>query len=93
MVEAIGARLAAIQMWGWDPLCVAAGVFAGGPSPLLEQAVVGSAGEGEVVGVGGAAFGVVSVGGGRSVRACRPGYFPPPRPRTGRAAFTASGSL
>ena len=59
MVEGVGAGLAALEVWGWDPFGVAAGVFAGGPASGSQHAVVRSAGEGEVVDVGGVAGGVV----------------------------------
>lgn len=77
---------------------VAVGDFqcVGGPgqgddTPMV-QAVVERADEHQIPQLGGPAVLPVGVDGGRSVRACRPGYFPPPRPRTGRAALTASGS-
>ena len=93
VVEGVDPGLVALEVWGWDPFGVTARVFAGGPAAGSHGLVVGAAAQRQLVDVGGAALRIVGVGGGRSVRACRPGYFPPPRPRTGRAAFTASGSL
>ena len=63
-----------------------------GDDPLVMQPVVIRAHQHQVVQLGLPAVLPVGVDGGRSVRACRPGYFPPPRPRTGRAILTASGS-
>jgi hypothetical protein len=71
-------------------------VFGGsgdGDVAAVVGAVVVWADQGEVGQFGESAVLPVGVDGGRSVRACRPGYLPPPRPRTGRAALTASGSL
>jgi hypothetical protein len=48
----------------WFPFGVAVGVFVGGPAAGLEHAVVGAAGEGEVVDVGAVAGGVVGDAGG-----------------------------
>ena len=59
MVKRIGARLASIKVRGRDPFGGAVGVFSGGPAAGSQQSVVGAAGEGEVVDVGGVAFRVV----------------------------------
>lgn len=52
-------RLREVELSGWDPFGVAFGVFAGGPAAGFKDAVLGSAGEGQVVDVGGGAGGVV----------------------------------
>ena len=51
MVEGVGSGLALVEVGWGDPFGVAAGVFAGDPA-LVEEFVIGWAGEGELVDVG-----------------------------------------
>ena len=65
MATALGATLdplAGVEGWGWVPFGAAVGAFAGGPAAVGGGAVVGAAGQGEVVDVGVAV--VVPVGDG-----------------------------
>lgn len=51
MVEGVRAGLAAVEVCGWDPFGVAVVALSGGPA-VAEEAVVGAAGQGELVDVG-----------------------------------------
>ena len=51
MVERVGAGLAVVEMRWRDPFGVTPGVFAGGPA-AVEEFVVGSASQGELVDIG-----------------------------------------
>src|ERR1700676_146833 len=53
MVIVVHPGLAGIQVWWRDPLGAAIFAFPGGPSALFDQAVVGTAGQGEFGDVGG----------------------------------------
>ena len=59
MPVGVGSWLPAVEVGWWDPLSVAVAVGAGFPAAGLQHAVVGAAGEGELVDVGGVAGGVV----------------------------------
>jgi hypothetical protein len=50
-MKGVDPRLSPVEMRRWDPLCVAARVFAGGPA-LVGEFVVGATGKAEVVDVG-----------------------------------------
>ena len=56
MMEGVGSWLAVVQMRRRDPFGVAVGAFSGGPV-FVDESVVGSAGEGELVDVGGVGSG------------------------------------
>jgi len=57
VMEAVRSGLAMIQVRRRYPFGFAMGVFAGGESALLDEPVVGSAGQGQFVDVGAAALG------------------------------------
>ena len=59
MVEGVGAWLAAVEVRWRDPFGVAVGAFSGSPAAGSQESVVGAAGQGEVVDVGGVALCVV----------------------------------
>src|SRR5271165_6171450 len=58
-MERIDSRLPALQVRRRNPFGVAVRVFAGGPAPGFDDAVLGAAAEGQFVDVGAAAYGVV----------------------------------
>jgi hypothetical protein len=69
VVKEVGAGLAGVEVWGWDPFGVSVADL-DGPS-VFGEAVVGAAGQDFFVDVGLAVvLGPVGVDGGRSVRAC-----------------------
>ena len=59
LIAVLGAPPACGGVGWWDPLGVTRAGCVGGPAAGFKEAVVGAAGEGELVDVGGAAFGVV----------------------------------
>ncbi|WP_454789649.1 hypothetical protein [Mycolicibacterium lutetiense] len=62
VVVGVDAGLAGVQEWGWDPFALAALVDAGGPFAGADEALIGTAAEGEFVDVGASAFCPVLVG-------------------------------
>ena len=58
MVVCVRPGLAVVEMCGWYPFGVTIGAFSGGPV-FVDESVVGSAGEGELVDVGGVGGGPV----------------------------------
>src|SRR5262245_24742731 len=57
MMEVIDPCLSGVQVLWWDPFGAAVFAFAGGPAALLDEAVVRSTGQGEVIDVGFAVVG------------------------------------
>src|SRR5215217_4443335 len=51
MVVVVDAGLAGVEVWWWDPFGAAVLTFSCGPAALFDEAVVGSAGQGELVGI------------------------------------------
>ena len=52
VVVVVDAGLAGVEVGWWEPFGAAVFAFAGYPAALFDQAVIGSAGQGEVVDVG-----------------------------------------
>jgi hypothetical protein len=57
VVVGVGAGLASVEVWWWEPFGLTVGVFAGAPA-LFGEVMVGAAGQAEVVDVGDGVGGV-----------------------------------